>query len=110
MFLGYKFSILAHLLFFFKYKDEILIVIKIEHKRLRWLSGKGPTCQCRRYKFNPWVRKIPWRRKWQPPPVFLLGESPRTEEPGGLQSMGLQSVGHDSASKQQQKRKLKSPS
>jgi len=21
--------------------------------------------------FNPWIRKIPWRRKWQPPPVFL---------------------------------------
>ena len=25
--------------------------------------------------FNPWVRKIPWRRKWQPTPVFLPGES-----------------------------------
>jgi len=25
--------------------------------------------------FNPWVRKIPWRRKWQPTPVFLSGES-----------------------------------
>ena len=24
--------------------------------------------------FNPWVRKILWRRKWQPPPVFLPGE------------------------------------
>ena len=23
--------------------------------------------------FDPWVRKIPWRRKWQPTPVFLLG-------------------------------------
>ena len=28
-------------------------------------------------------------------PVFLPGESPRTEEPGGLQSTGLQTVGHD---------------
>uniref|UniRef100_A0A8B9YB93 Signal peptide peptidase like 2C n=1 Tax=Bos mutus grunniens TaxID=30521 RepID=A0A8B9YB93_BOSMU len=26
-------------------------------------------------RFNPWVRKIPWRRKWQPTPVFLPGES-----------------------------------
>ena len=26
-------------------------------------------------KFNPWVRKIPWRRKWQPTPVFLPGDS-----------------------------------
>ena len=25
--------------------------------------------------FDPWVRKIPWRRKWQPTPVFLAGES-----------------------------------
>ena len=25
--------------------------------------------------FDPWVRKIPWRRKWQPIPVFLPGES-----------------------------------
>ena len=42
------------------------------------VSGKEPACQCRRYKrhgFNPWVRKIPWRRKWQPTPVFLPGES-----------------------------------
>ena len=32
---------------------------------------------------------------WQPTPVFLPGESPRTEEPGRLQSMGSQGVGHD---------------
>ena len=41
-------------------------------------SGKGTTCQCRRHRklgFDPWVRKIPWRRKWQPIPVFLPGES-----------------------------------
>ena len=36
-----------------------------------------------------------WRKKWQPTPVFLPGESPRTEEPGGLQSMGSQRVRHD---------------
>ena len=39
------------------------------------LSGKEPTCQCRRRKrqgFDPWVRKIPWKRAWQPTPVFLL--------------------------------------
>ena len=40
-----------------------------------WLSVKEPTCQCRRFRFNPWVRKIPWRRKWQPIPVFLPGKS-----------------------------------
>ena len=44
-----------------------------------------------RHRFAPWVRKVPWRRYWQPMPVFLPGESPRTEEPGGLQSMGHKS-------------------
>ena len=41
-------------------------------------SGKESTSQCRRHKkleFDPWVGKIPWRRAWQPTPVFLLGES-----------------------------------
>ena len=41
----------------------------------RWFSGKESTCQCRRSGFNPWVRKIPWRRKWQPTPVFLPEKS-----------------------------------
>ena len=41
-------------------------------------NGKEPTCQCRRQKrhgFDPWVGKIPWRRTWQPTPVFLPRES-----------------------------------
>ena len=40
-----------------------------------WLSGKEPACQCRRCGFSPWVGKIPWRRKWQPTPVFLPEKS-----------------------------------
>ena len=38
-------------------------------------SGKESACQCRRPGFDPWVEKFPWRRKWQPTPVFLPGES-----------------------------------
>ena len=41
-------------------------------------SGKEPSCQCRRCKrcgFDPWVGKIPWRRKWQPTAVFSSGKS-----------------------------------
>ena len=41
-------------------------------------SGKEPSCQCRKHKrhgFDPWVRKIPWRRAWQPIPDFLLENS-----------------------------------
>ena len=57
-------------------------------------SGKEPTCQHRRHKrcrFHLWIGKIPWRRAWQPTPAFLPGESPWTEEPGRIQSIGSQS-------------------
>ena len=37
----------------------------------RWCSVEESACQCRRRGFDPWVRKIPWRRKWQPTPVFV---------------------------------------
>ena len=43
----------------------------------RWLSGKESACQSRRHGFDPWVEKIPWRRKWHPTPVFLPGKSHR---------------------------------
>ena len=36
---------------------------------------KESACQCRRCRFDSWVGKIPWRRKWQPTPVFLPGKS-----------------------------------
>ena len=42
----------------------------------RWLKGKEFTCQCRSHRrlcFDHWIGKIPWRRKWQPTPVFLPG-------------------------------------
>ena len=42
-----------------------------------------------------WVGNIPWRKKWQPTPVVLPGESPWTEKAGGLQSIELQRVRHD---------------
>ena len=49
--------------------------------------------------WETWVQslgwKIPWRGAWQPTPVFLPGESPWTEEPGGLQSMESQRVRHN---------------
>ena len=44
----------------------------------RWLSGKESACQCRRCRrwgFDPWTGKIPWRRKWQPSPVFCPEKS-----------------------------------
>ena len=38
-------------------------------------DSKESTCECRIHGFDPWVRKIPWKRKWQSPPVFLPGKS-----------------------------------
>ena len=47
-----------------------------------WLKGKESTYSAGYPEFEPWVGMIPWRRAWQPTPVFLPGESPWTEEPG----------------------------
>ena len=61
--------------------------------RPRWLSGKEPTCQCRRCRrhgFDPWAGKLPWRRAWRPTPG-LARRIPWTEEPGVLQFTGPQS-------------------
>ena len=40
-----------------------------------WLRGQSICLQCGRPRFNPWVGKIPWRRKWQPTPILLPGKS-----------------------------------
>ena len=59
-------------------------------------SGKEPTCQCRslrRHEFDPWIRKSPWRRKWQPTPVFLPGGSHGQRSLAGYSPRGRR-VGH----------------
>ena len=64
-----------------------MISSNIPPKLPSWFSGKEFSCQCRRYRFYPWViMKIPWKRKWQTTPVFLPGESHGC----GLPSMELQ--------------------
>jgi len=50
-------------------------------------------CHCGRCMFDPWVRKIPWRRKHHT--SILAWKIPRAEEPGRLQSMGPHRVGYD---------------
>ena len=48
----------------------------MERAALASLVAQTVKClQCRRPRFNPWVGKIPWRRKWQPTPVILPGKS-----------------------------------
>ena len=47
-------------------------------------GSEGRVClRFRRPGFDPWVRKIPYRRKWQPTPIFLPGESQGQRNPGG---------------------------
>ena len=58
-------------------------------------GGEESTCQCGRPGFDPWVGKIPWRREWQPTPVFSPGESHGQRSLGGLQPVGSQRVGQD---------------
>ena len=57
-------------------RDPLLGVLSwgtaAEETLLRWLSHEESANQCRRCRVNPWVRKVPWNRKWQQPtPVFL---------------------------------------
>ena len=53
--------------FSFQCMTEFTTNKKKKRKNLPARAGDGT--------FDPWVGKIPWRRKWQPTPVFLLGES-----------------------------------
>ena len=66
------------------------------------LSGKflalTETPLCR---FDPWVRMIPWRRKWQPTPVFLLGKSHGKKSLAGYSLWGSQRVRYNLVTKQQ---------
>ena len=87
-------------LLFFKYWDikDVFLTVLLQYQWLerqckfpwlsRWLSGKEYVRQCRRWGFDPWVRKTLWRRKWQPTPVFLLGKSHGQMSLGGYSPWG----------------------
>ena len=56
----------------------------------------GKEClQCRRPGFSPWVRKIPWRRKWQPAAIFLPGKFHGQKGLAGYSPRRLQRVKYD---------------
>ena len=65
------------------------------------LSGEESACQCRRHGLDPWVKKIPWRRKWKSTPVFLPGKSHGQRSLAGYSPWGHKRVGHDLTTKQQ---------
>ena len=55
----------------------------------------------RRHRFNRWVRKMPWRRKWQPTLVFLPGKSHGQRSLAGYSPWSRKRVEHDLATKHQ---------
>ena len=66
-----------------------LDVLIFRNSRLSWwLSRKESACQCRRHVFDPWIGKTPWRRAWQPAPLFLPGESHGQRSLVGSSSLG----------------------
>ena len=68
---------------------------------LWWFNGKESACQSRRCGLDPWVRKIPWRKKWKPTPVFLPGKSHGERSPAGYSPWDHERVRQDLATKQQ---------
>ena len=82
----------------FRKNHQYILVVEIwwelvcVHGLPRWHSGKKSACQCRRHKrheLNPWVRKIPWSRKWQPVSVLLPREFHRQKSLGGYTPWSL---------------------
>ena len=70
----------------------IWLVIYITRELPWWLSDKESSCQCRnlrRHRFNPWVGKIPWSRKWQLAPVVLSDKFPGQRSLAGYTVHGV---------------------
>ena len=61
----------------------------------KWYSGQESTCQSKRHRFYPWIRKIPWSRKWKPTSVSLPGESYGQRSLVSYSPWGCKGVGHD---------------
>ena len=84
------------------WKDEVIcpnshdwITIQLEICFPGCTSGKEPACQCRRHerhKLDPWVRKIPWSRKWQLIPVFLPGKFHGQRSMAGYHTWGCKEL------------------
>ena len=71
---------------------------------LSWWFIETP--QCRRHGFNPWIGKIPWRRKWQPTQIFLPAKPHGQRSLVGCSPQDHKWVRHDLRTKQQQQRAM----
>ena len=77
------FSVICDILYLFLLKHILIIKIYVNLGNFLWvlyfgfpwwLRQERIHLQCKRLRFDPWVRKIPWRKEWLPTPVFLPGE------------------------------------
>ena len=75
-----------YLLYYINYINYVLIIFLyliisgsilffFNNLLVRFCRWSNFCLQCRRPRFNPWVVKISWSRKWQPTPIFLPGKS-----------------------------------
>ena len=70
-------------------------------KKKRMAQWEWIFLQYRRLESDPWIGKIPWKKKWQPTPVLLPRESHGQRSLAGYDSLGHKWVGQDWATKQQ---------
>ena len=70
------------------------ILAKYITRHFLWLSGKESAWNVRdeRHGFDPWSRKISWRRAWQPTPVLLPGECHAQSSLAGYSPWGRREV------------------
>ena len=60
------------------------------------VKNQTANAEDKRFRFSPWVREIPWKKAWQPIPVFLPGDLHQQRSPmGGLRSIKSQRIGHE---------------
>ena len=102
-----SFQLISHLMFWgLRLHLHIKLAFTLgdfENSLPRWLSGKElaiPFAKCGKHGFDPWVGNIPWRRKWQPTPVFLPGEFHGQGSLAGYSPWARKRVTHDWATKQ----------
>ena len=94
---------------FFKFAAFSVMTLLLSQHLLVYVGFPGgsvvknpPASAGERHGLDAWLGKIPWRRKWQPTPVFLSGESHGQRSLVGYSPQGHKRTGHASAIKQKQ--------
>ena len=77
------------------HRDSTLAVAIDDKVLPKWLSSTQSAYQCRRLGFDPWVRKIPWRRKWLCTPVLLPEQSQGQRSLASYSPWGRKRAKHD---------------